>query len=432
MQEHPKKHSISLSWKSCARIGVVAFLVILAATWWQPLLNLIGRMLNAAAPLFIGFVIAYMVNILMTLYEKHYFAKHQEDWSWVRKTRRGVCIVLALATVIGVIILILQLVIPQLVSAVKVITNKLPGVLTQLSKNPLVIKFVPESIQESMRELDYEALIKGIIDFLTNGASPPENLTNLTGVVGSLTSTFMTGFMGFIFSIYILSGKEKLHTQFKRLFRSYLSSDLADKCVPVIKVADTCFHNFIVGQIVEAIIIGSLCALGMTILRLPYAAMIGAVVGVTALIPILGCYLGAGVGALMCLSVSIFTAVEFLIFIFLLQQFEDNLIYPRVVGTSLGLPGIWVLASVAVGGGIGGLPGMIFAVPVAATIYQLLRLDVGRRERKEGRCLNAEDVIHKLKQEKEEEEQEEREEPEEAGRAKEEPEEAGRAKEEQG
>ena len=126
--------------------------------------------------------------------------------------------------------------------------------------------------------------------------------------------------------------------------------------------------------------------------------MIGAVVGVTALIPIMGCYLGAGVGALMCLSVSPWKAVEFLVFIFVLQQLEDNLIYPRVVGTSLGLPGIWVLASVAVGGGIGGIVGMILSVPIAATIYQLIRLDVQRREREEGAHMTAADVVGKLKQ----------------------------------
>ncbi len=397
MKGPSKRYSVSLSWRTCGRIGAVAFLVFLAVAWWQPLLNLLGRMINAAAPLFLGFVIAYMVNILMSLYEKHYFSGHEDDWKWVKKTRRGVCIVLALATVFGVIVLILQLVLPQLMKAITVITQKLPDALTQLSRNPLVIQFVPEGIQDAMRTLDYKALIEGVLSFLSNGASTTEGVTNLTGAVGSLTSTFMTGFMGFIFSIYILAGKERLSSQFKRLFHSYFSAGVMDKCVPFVKVADSCFHNYIVGQILEAIIIGSLCTVGMAILRLPYAAMIGTVVGVTALIPILGGYLGAGVGALMCLSEGIFVAVEFLIFIFLLQQFEDNLIYPRVVGTSLGLPGIWVLASVAVGGGIGGLGGMIFAVPVAATIYQLMRLDVNRREKGEGKHLTAVDVVEKLK-----------------------------------
>jgi predicted PurR-regulated permease PerM len=202
----------------------------------------------------------------------------------------------------------------------------------------------------------------------------------------------MTGFMGFVFSIYILLGKERLSKQFGRFFRTYLRAGWIDKIKPVVSVANNSFHFFIVGQVTEGIIIGFLCALGMWILRLPYAAMIGTVVGVTALIPILGCYLGAGIGALMCLSVGLGTAIEFLIFIFCLQQFEDNLIYPRVVGTSIGLPAIWVLASVTVGGGIGGFAGMILAVPVFATIYQLVRMDVGRREKKAGKPALADDA----------------------------------------
>jgi predicted PurR-regulated permease PerM len=205
--------------------------------------------------------------------------------------------------------------------------------------------------------------------------------------------------MGFIFSIYILLGKEKLRRQFRRLFRSYLSTGWVEKIDPFLAVVDNCFHSFIVGQITEGIIIGVLCAVGMWIFRLPYAAMIGTVIGVTALIPVLGCYLGAIVGALMCLSVSPFKAVEFLVFIFCLQQLEDNLIYPRVVGTSLGLPGIWVIASVSVGGGIGGIIGMILAVPITATIYQLLRMDVQKRERADSQKLTAADVVGKLKKE---------------------------------
>ncbi len=402
MQEPAKKHSVNVTWQTCIRVGITIFIVYLAVTWWQPFLGLIGKMISAAAPLIIGFFIAYMVNILMSLYERHYFRKY-EDQPWVAKTRRAVCMIAALVTVLGAIFALLQVVIPQLVNAITVINKKLPGLLEELTSNKVVMKIVPESIAQAMRELDYEALVSGILGFLTNGASTNDNMVNITGVVGSLTSKFMTGFMGFIFSIYILLGKEKLKSQFRRLFHSYLSKDWLEKAAPVVHVADDCFHSFIVGQILEGIIIGVLCAVGMWIFRLPYAAMVGTVIGVTALIPVLGCYLGAIIGALMCLSVSPVKAIEFLVFIFCLQQFEDNLIYPRVVGTSLGLPGIWVLASVAVGGGIGGIGGMIFAVPVTATIYQLLRIDVRRRERKEGKHLTAADMVDKFRAEKEQE-----------------------------
>ncbi len=244
------------------------------------------------------------------------------------------------------------------------------------------MEMLPESIQTAIHELDYNKLFTGVMDFLTNGATTSGGSAavtlgnNLKGVLGSLSSKFMTGFMGFIFSIYILAGKEKLKVQFNGLYEVYFRRSWAEKLSPILSVANECFHSFIVGQVVEAIIIGVLCGLGMWVFRLPYAPTVGTIVGFTALIPVFGCYLGAGVGALLCLAVSPMKAIEFLIFICILQQLEGNLIYPRVVGTSLGLPGIWVLAAVTIGGGMGGIVGMFFAVPIAATIYRLICLDM--------------------------------------------------------
>ena len=400
MEEKKHKHVISFTTRTCMRLGTTFFLVYLAVTWWKPLLGLLGKMINAAAPLLIGFALAYMVNILMSVYEKHYFKKRADE-KWVRKTRRPVCLILAIATILGAVVLVLCIVIPQLVKAINLITQQIPGLLQSLAQNERIMKILPEEIQVAIQKLDYQKLVEGIVNFLTNGAnvSSGAGIASLTSLLGSLTSGFMTGFMGFIFSIYILLGKEKLRRQFRRLFRSYLSTGWVEKIDPFLAVVDNCFHSFIVGQITEGIIIGVLCAVGMWIFRLPYAAMIGTVIGVTALIPVLGCYLGAIVGALMCLSVSPFKAVEFLVFIFCLQQLEDNLIYPRVVGTSLGLPGIWVIASVSVGGGIGGIIGMILAVPITATVYQLLRMDVQKREQADSRKMTAADVVGKLKEE---------------------------------
>ncbi len=397
-QDTRRKIVISISRKTCLRVGVAAFLLYVAITWWRPLLGLLGRAVKASAPLFIGIALAYMVNILMSVYEKHYFRRHA-DQAWVIKTRRAVCLIGAIATVLGAAVLLLGIVLPQLMEAVTVIKDKVPGILQDLSKNENIMKLLPEGIQDAVRKLDYEALVEGVLRFLSNGASMSAGLSSVTGIIGSFTSAFMIGFMGFIFSIYILLEKERLGRQFTRVFHAYLSDGWVAKIRPLVHVADGSFHNYIVGQVAEAIIIGALCGIGMWIFRLPYAGMVGAVIGVTALIPVLGCYLGAGVGALMCLSVSPVKALEFLIFIFCLQQIEDNLIYPRIVGTSLGLPGIWVLACVSVGGGIGGVLGMVLAVPVTATIYQLIRMDVQRRERQDGKRLTPAGVAGRLKQE---------------------------------
>ena len=406
----PQKTQVTISWQSCLRVMAAIFVLYLCITWWRPIAGLIWHMIGAATPLFLGFAIAYVVNILMKKYEELYFPK-QADRRWVARSRRAVCLTGALVTVLGAVVLLLLIVVPQLVNAITVITKRLPGMLTSLSENASIMELLPETIRDAIHELDYNKLITGIMNFLTNGSTPTDTTfaavagKNLTGILGSFTSIFMTALLGFIFSIYALTGKEKLKGQFTRLAEAYIGDAWQNRALPVLDVANECFHSYIVGQVVEAIIIGVLCTAGMWVLRLPYAAMVGTVVGFTALIPVFGCYLGAAVGALMCLAVSPMKALIFLVFICVLQQLEGNLIYPRVVGTSLGLPGIWVLAAVTVGGGIGGIAGMLFSVPLAATIYRLISIDVRDRETKGGRRTTAADVIDRINEEKNGEEQ---------------------------
>ena len=200
-----------------------------------------------------------------------------------------------------------------------------------------------------------------------------------TQVVTSIISTTVTLAVAFIFSIYILYWKEKLGNQFTRLFKRYIPDKITNKIFYVLGVLNKSFKSFIIGQCTEAVILGVLCMLGMLILRLPYAVMTGCLIGFTALIPIAGAYIGAGVGALMIFTVSPVQSVIFLIYLVILQQIEGNLIYPKVVGSSIGLPGIWVLAAVTVGGGVMGIMGMLVAVPVASAIYQIVREDVNRK-----------------------------------------------------
>ena len=185
--------------------------------------------------------------------------------------------------------------------------------------------------------------------------------------------------MGLIFAVYILFNKEKLASQADRLMRSYMKPKSEERFRYFCATADKCFSSFIVGQCTEAVILGLLCAIGMAILRIPYASTIGTLIGATALIPIVGAYIGAAVGALMIVVVDPIKALWFLIFLVILQQVEGNVIYPKVVGSSVGLPGMWVLAAVTVGGGLGGIGGMLLGVPAAATVYKLLENDVHRR-----------------------------------------------------
>ena len=194
--------------------------------------------------------------------------------------------------------------------------------------------------------------------------------------VSSVFSALVTGLLALIFSMYILLEQEDLKRQFGKLLSRYLHPKWMGRFFYVLHTVDDCFHRYIVGQCLEAVIIGVLCALGMGLLRLPYATMVGALVGFTALIPVAGAYIGAGVGAFMIFTVAPIKAVIFLVFLVILQQLEGNLIYPKVVGSSLGLPGIWVLAAVTVGGGIMGIGGMLLGVPLAAAAYRILRDEV--------------------------------------------------------
>ena len=201
-------------------------------------------------------------------------------------------------------------------------------------------------------------------------------LVLVTLLLSSVFSTVVTLLVGVVFSIYLLIGKEKLGGQFQKLFAKYLPEKVIKKFYYVADILNQSFHSFIVGQCTEAVILGLLCMGGMFLLRLPYAAMIGCLVGFTALIPIAGAYIGAIVGAFMIFTVSPVKAIIFIAYLVILQQLEGNLIYPRVVGSSIGLPGVWVLAAVTIGGGVMGVSGMLLGVPIAATVYQLLKNDV--------------------------------------------------------
>lgn len=360
-----------VEWKSCFRICVSAFLLYLAIYYWSGLTNLAGIALQAAIPLILGAVIAYVANILMSYYERKLSGKERKAWN---KVRRPVCMLLAFATVIAVIVLLIRLIIPQLISCFAVLLDALPGAIEALylwlEENIGVSAWLKGQEASLTGKEEVEALIRKFGSSLLNGFGGA--MSAVVSVTSTLVGGVVTLFMSIIFSVYILLGKEKLGGQFDRLMDRVLGKEKCAKIESVMKVADDCFHSYIVGQCIEAAILGTLCALGMMILRLPYSLMIGALVGVSALIPIAGAYIGAAVGAVMIFSVSPMQALIFLVFLLILQQIEGNLIYPRTVGSSLGLPGIWVLAAVTVGGGVMGVVGMIVFVPLTATVYRLL------------------------------------------------------------
>ena len=366
---------MKLSWKDCAKIGVSIFALYLCIHFWPKALTAAKAVIGAASPLILGACVAYVVNLLMSFDERHWFPDSKN--AAVNSSRRVVCMVLAYLSVIALVVLIVALIVPQLVSCVQILLSEIPGVMTKIVAFIESLDIVPQDLIAPLLKVDWQSKLLNILSTLTSG------VTNVMGAVistvSSVFSALVTGLLAVIFSIYILLEREDLKVQFGKLMRRFLNPKWQGRSCYLLHTLDDCFHRYIVGQCLEAVIIGVLCALGMALLRLPYATMVGALVGFTALIPVAGAYIGAGVGAFMILTVDPFQALVFLIFLVILQQLEGNLIYPKVVGSSLGLPGIWVLAAVTVGGGIMGVGGMLLGVPLAAAAYRILRDDVNSR-----------------------------------------------------
>ena len=274
------------------------------------------------------------------------------------------------------------MVIPELINALALIIQEAIGYLQQaqtwLTENPDAL---PSFISQYLgQELDIRETVQRVINLVLQGVTGI--LGSAVSVFGSLAGIAMDTVFAVIFALYLLFGKEKLIRQLKRLCRRYMGSAFTFRLGYVLKILNVKFQNFIIGQCLEALILGVLCTVGMWIFRFPYALMVGATIAATALIPILGAYLGAAVGAFMIFTESPLQALGFLVFIIVLQQLEGNLIYPKTVGSSIGLPGIWVIAAVTIGGGLAGIPGMLVGVPLAAAVYQLISDDVRRAEKK--------------------------------------------------
>lgn len=353
-------------------------LLILCVKYSDRILDFIGLLSSLITPLLLGCVIAYILNILVTQIER--IPCFRKEGTIFYKIRRPVSILVSLTVVLAIAALVILIVIPQLVQAIGVIVQEIPAVVSEitawLSSSdrdwPQLQKFL-----ESLN-VNWPQILQKAASYVTNGLSSVFSST--VYILGTISSMVVTAVVALIFSIYILSGKEKLFHQFQTLARTYLKEKIYTKVGLVLETAHATFTKFIVGQCTEAVILGSLCTIGMLLFRFPYATMVGTLIGATALLPVVGAYLGAAVGAFMIFTVNPLQAIGFLIFIAILQQLEGNLIYPRVVGSSVGLPGIWVLAAVTVGGGLGGIIGMFLAVPVTATLYKLLQKDVQKRK----------------------------------------------------
>ena len=365
---------MKLRWKDYLMGAGSIFGLYLAIHYWGKLAGLIKGLLSASGPLILGCAIAYLVNIVMAAYERKFCPNSTK--TGVIKLRRPVCMLLAYLTLVAIVALVFGLILPQLADCIRIIIDAFPGFMEKAIALANEWKIFDSETLQSLQAIDWKSQVGKLVEFVGSGLGSVVDV--LFNAVSSVFSWVVTALLAVIFSIYLLLGKETLASQADRILKRYLSRKLCSRIEYFVNVLDDCFHRYIVGQCTEAVILGILCAVGMAILRLPYAMMIGALVAFTALIPVAGAYIGAGVGAFMILTVDPFDALIFIIFLVILQQLEGNLIYPKVVGSSMGLPGIWVLAAVTVGGGLAGVLGMFLGVPLAATAYRILRDDVNK------------------------------------------------------
>ncbi|MGF3066123.1 AI-2E family transporter [Facklamia sp. P12945] len=353
--------------------------LVLAIFNYDVIFSWINRLGQVFLPILSGLAIAYVLNILMVRYED--LLKKVSDKSWIKPYRRPIAILLSLITIILVLLFVLGLVLPQVYNVITEFITAVPFQITRIEEALTNLeKMLPAESMEFLDrfEINWADILKSIQDMGNRFITGVVNTTLST--VGSLTSIIINGVLAFIFSIYLLLSKEKLMDQFLRIVTTYTSKPVSRRIFYVLTTLNDSFKHFFTGSVIEAIILGFLVTVGMWIFRFPYAGMIGSLTGFFALVPMLGAYISGAIGALLISVQSVPQALWFIIFIILIQQFEGNVIYPRVVGGSIGLPGMWVLFAVTIGGGLYGVAGMLLGVPIASAIYKIIKRDVLERE----------------------------------------------------
>lgn len=360
--------------KYIAYIVVATIIVYATVRYFGTVERYILRVTNTLMPFVAGAMMAYIINILMDAYEDLLLKKFHN-----KKIIRTVSIVLSIFTFVLVIVLLLGLIIPQLVKIMFSIMYTNPGdikkIIESISKNNIVDK-IADIMNIDINNIDISGYVTKLIHSVMSSVG---NI--LMGVISGISGIFNTVisvFMAVVFAIYILVDKERIALQGDKLLRAFLPSK-RDTVIDVLSIFNKSFRNYFISQIKEAIILGVLLYIVMIIARLPYASSISILVGVTALIPVIGAYAGLFIGALMIITKSFSSMVIFIIVHTLVQQFENNIIYPRVVGSSVGLPGMWVIVAVALGGSLFGIFGVFVAVPVAASLYFILRRETLKR-----------------------------------------------------
>ncbi len=351
----------------------------------------IGAFIDVISPFIIGLCLAFIINIPLKLIEEKCFAPLNRKGGKVwKKLKRPVSLALSILCVIIVITLLLVIIIPQFKKTIEGFAVSLPGYMDALNEKISDFTFKLTGKESTGFRVDWNTISKMLIEFAHDGEG--DTMTVTIDIIGGALSAIFDIILGIVFSIYILASKEQLGRQFRSVLYSIFKKRKIDRFMSVMSMANSSFSRFVIGQLTEAVIIGVLCCIGMLIFGMPYAPVISCIIAITALIPVFGAFVGTAIGAFMILLVSPIKAIWFIVYIIILQQLETNIIYPKVVGKSVGLSGIWVLFAVMIGGGFFGALGMLVAVPIFSVLYTLL--DIWVRKRLIARNIDS-DTLHR-------------------------------------
>ena len=358
---------------------LIVALLLVVVLFWSRISEALSFLTGILKPFILGGALAFILNLPLSFLEKKVFRNLKGRGE---KFKRPLSIFLSLVFVLLLILILLLTVVPEVISAFESIISSIPSLVTRVeswSNDVLtpVLKNNPELLKSL--ETNWDSLLSKSLSFLKDGLSAL--LSSTLVAANSLISSITSFVVALIFAIYVLGDKERLERQFRSLLKAYTSKETEEYVLHVFSVLHRSFSSFISGQCLEAVILGSIFILVLSILRFPYSVMIGVVVMFSALLPIVGAFIACIFGAFLILLSSPVKALYFVVIFLIIQQLENNLIYPRVVGSSVGLPALWVFFAVTLGGALFGVVGMLFFIPVFSAVFVLLKEDVGRRIR---------------------------------------------------
>ncbi len=371
--ENKSSNKPTVSWKTCARLIISALVVFLLVRYWGEIEGFTGVLFGGALAIIAGLVIAYVMNIPLRFFERVLPGPTGDN-----TRNRGLALLLTIVCTLGIVLFVGILVIPNLINAVIKLAEAVPGVVEHVTSNEFLSSLLPPAMVAQLNSINWEQVVNDIANWLQSGvASSLPQVASIFGQIGAWL-------MGIIFALWFLGEKDGLSSGAHKLIQTYIGKRADDKFSRAIAYADGSFRSYITGAALEGLIFGSLVFVACAIAGMPEALMLGALVGVMSLIPMIGAIVGAVLGAIIILATSWQRALIFLVLFLIVQQIEQAFVYPRVVGKSVGLTGMWPLIGITIGTAVFGFLGAFVGVPLTATIFRIVEADLARRDKLPG------------------------------------------------